>query len=416
MGICLKFSENYRKLERGNRVILTNRDSGEWIKISKECISIIERGIYNKLNSEELLKCIEDREDRVYIDNLIRILYKMKLLDNNLNIDEKVDTIYINLTNQCNLKCKHCCVDADFISEYKRILSFEELKKVKDKIEVYGIPKLVFSGGEPMVRSDFWEILDYTRKNYKGKIDIATNATLINEANVDRLIANVNRLDISIDGIDEDSCSEIRGKGVFNKVIRSINLLKERGFDEIYLSMVISDYNKELKKGFLELNKELGTQAVIRIFAPVGRGLKNSDKFIKINKEIDNNIEIDDLSDARMNLRSIRCGAGVSDLAINYDGWVYPCGNLISEKFKLFNILEITTLEDAMKRTRDEYLIGNSLRSIQPDHYEKCKECDVNLFCWSCVEEIARLQNNEREFKERCINHKKVLEKILWDE
>ena len=129
-----------------------------------------------------------------------------------------------------------------------------------------------------------------------------------------------------------------------------------------------------------------------------------------------NNIEIDDLSDARMNLRSIRCGAGVSDLAINYDGWVYPCGNLISEKFKLFNILEITTLEDAMKRTRDEYLIGNSLRSIQPDHYEKCKECDVNLFCWSCVEEIARLQNNEREFKERCINHKKVLEKILWDE
>ena len=133
-------------------------------------------------------------------------------------------------------------------------------------------------------------------------------------------------------------------------------------------------------------------------------------------EEIDNNIEIDDLSDARMNLRSIRCGAGVSDLAINYDGWVYPCGNLISEKFKLFNILEITTLEDAMKRTRDEYLIGNSLRSIQPDHYEKCKECDVNLFCWSCVEEIARLQNNEREFKERCINHKKVLEKILWDE
>lgn len=115
---------------------------------------------------------------------------------------------------------------------------------------MYGIPKLVFSGGEPMVRSDFWEILDYTRKNYKGKIDIATNATLINEANVDRLIANVNRLDISIDGIDEDSCSEIRGKGVFNKVIRSINLLKERGFDEIYLSMVISDYNKELKKVF----------------------------------------------------------------------------------------------------------------------------------------------------------------------
>ena len=45
MGVCLKFSENYRKLERGNRVILTNRDSGEWIKISKECISIIERGI-----------------------------------------------------------------------------------------------------------------------------------------------------------------------------------------------------------------------------------------------------------------------------------------------------------------------------------------------------------------------------------
>ena len=98
----------------------------------------------------------------------------------------------------------------------------------------------------------------------------------------------------------------------------------------------------------------------------------------------------------------------IENLQIAFDGRYH-----IEE---LFNILEITTLEDAMKRTRDEYLIGNSLRSIQPDHYEKCKECDVNLFCWSCVEEIARLQNNEREFKERCINHKKVLEKILWDE
>lgn len=89
----------------------------------------------------------------------------MKLLDNNLNIDEKVDTIYINLTNQCNLKCKHCCVDADFISEYKRILSFEELKKVIDKIEVYGIPKLVFSGGDLWLEVISGKFYIITQKN-----------------------------------------------------------------------------------------------------------------------------------------------------------------------------------------------------------------------------------------------------------
>lgn len=71
----------------------------------------------------------------------------------------------------------------------------------------------------------------------------------------------------------------MRGKGVFKKVLDTVNLLHEEDFGNIALSMVFGDKNYHLESKFIALNRRLGTRPVIRGFAEMGRGKENKDVF-----------------------------------------------------------------------------------------------------------------------------------------
>ena len=113
----------------------------------------------------------------------------------------------------------------------------------------------------------------------KGKIILSTNGTFINDKNVDILAKCAYKIDISLDGVDEESCSIVRGPGVFDKVINNVKLLKNTGFEKISLSMAVSDKNKHLETEFNKLNELLGTTPLVRAFTPVGRGKDNRNIF-----------------------------------------------------------------------------------------------------------------------------------------
>lgn len=70
----LKRLDTYREIINENRVVIANRDTGEWMKISKECADIINQAIKLELADEELLDKIADDEDRSYIKTLLEKL------------------------------------------------------------------------------------------------------------------------------------------------------------------------------------------------------------------------------------------------------------------------------------------------------------------------------------------------------
>lgn len=145
---------------------------------------------------------------------------------------------------------------------------------------MYWNPKsITSSGGEPMIREDFFDIASFLRENYTGIITLSTNGTLITKDNVAKLCDLVDQIDISIDGIDEESCAKIRGRGVFGKVLNSVDLIHECDFTNVSLSMVFSDTNEMYEEQFYELNKKLGTKALPRIYADIGRAKKNREQF-----------------------------------------------------------------------------------------------------------------------------------------
>ncbi|CEN23623.1 radical SAM/SPASM domain-containing protein [Paraclostridium sordellii] len=408
-----KFSDYSRTIFNEDKVVLGNRETGQWIRISREVYDILNLGIKNKLTLNQLKSKLYDEEDRGYIEELYKKLASTGMIEVN---DDKIKfrnrIASVEVTHRCNLKCTHCCIDAAGVVSDKADLSTEEVKELLDKLIEWSPESIMLSGGEPMLRADFIELLKYLRTKYNGRIILSTNGTFISPKNVDILINNTNQIDISLDGVDEKSCSLVRGPGVFDKVISNIKMLKSKGFNKISVSMVVSDKTEHLEEKFIELNEKLGTSPVVRGFSPVGRGEENIDIFSDIEKDkyyISEEYLSDDYDEA---FGICPCSAGKREIMVAYNGDLYPCPSFMDLKFKLGNIFEIDRLTDLTgEGEREQYKL---LDRLDPENYEECKDCKVNLFCWTCPGELERIKDNPLVFKDRCKQVKPVLYKRVW--
>lgn len=126
-----------------------------------------------------------------------------------------------NSTRTCNLKCRHCYMDSDS-RKYADELTTDEAKKFIDDLAEFKVPVLLFSGGEPLIRPDFFELAAYAAKK-NVRPTLSTNGTLITRS-VAQEIKNigVGYVGISLDGL-EDVNDKFRGvAGAFNLAMRGI--------------------------------------------------------------------------------------------------------------------------------------------------------------------------------------------------
>jgi len=182
-----------------------------------------------------------------------------------------------DITYACNLKCKHCYANAG-----KRLsdeLTTKEAKHVIDKLDKVSVPILAFSGGEPLVRKDIFQLTKYAHD--KGiYISIATNGTLITKEKAKKMKkAGVGFVQISLDGASPKTHDSFRGiNGVFDKTIKGIkNCVKENLWVNVATTATKHNY-KEISK-IIDLCEDLGVKwFMVYNFIPTGRGkfiLKN---------------------------------------------------------------------------------------------------------------------------------------------
>lgn len=133
-----------------------------------------------------------------------------------------------NITNRCNLLCEHCYMAADERAKPDQ-LSDEETMDVLRQMGESGVPLLFLSGGEPMMRSNFWEMLKKARK-YDIQVTVSTNATLINRDVAKRLKAvGVSYIATSLYGPDEFHDALVGVPGTRKRVVEAIRILREEG-------------------------------------------------------------------------------------------------------------------------------------------------------------------------------------------
>lgn len=398
-------------IKRKNIVILSNKYTGTWIKVPLDCWEII-ANIYNKgENIYDGLNLIRE-EDKKYFLKIIRNLEIMHLLcaspyeSVNYNM---VPNITISLTDSCNLSCEYCCKNSSY--NKKSELNLSEMRKAIDNIMKLKPININISGGEPLLRVDFTRIIDYIRQTYDGNLILSTNGVLINNEMAKYVSENFNLIEISLDGYDEESCSHIRGKNIFNKVISAVKRLQYYGMKKINLSMVVGEYNKNYIKDFENLNIALGTNMRIRYFCKFGRGELNFDKYIN---DDDVFYQSDSEYDGVNYLKTGHCNAGRNQLFINNDGYIYPCPNVIDDDYKVGNILEFN--DDKIEKI---YKLEDSgfenFKSLNLQNVDRCKDCDVNLFCNTCPAKNRLLLNNIKAFNKYCDYNGRNIKRIIWN-
>jgi len=184
------------------------------------------------------------------------------------------DSIFWEITNECNLRCLHCVVSAE--RKHENELSTQEGLALLNEWRDMRVREITFSGGEPLIRKDFFQLAHAARRNNLA-ISLATNGTLITPAIADELKTLQASIQVSLDGSTSEIYSRVRGSEIaFDQAIKGIEILVRAGH-EITIGTLISMHNVDDIPNMLKLVQRLGAKRFRLIpFIPNGRGKSNS--------------------------------------------------------------------------------------------------------------------------------------------
>jgi len=204
--------------------------------------------------------CIRDRDSGEHTGEVVPKL-----------ASERRPVVVWNITRACNLKCVHCYNDSGS-STARDELSTEEAKIVLDDLTQFGVPSVLFSGGEPLLRPDLFALLGYARERGLRTV-ISTNGTLITSDVAKKITRHgVSYVGISLDGIGEVN-DKFRGvAGAFDRAVQGIKNCQDAGV-RIGLRLTLTRRTvQDLGPLFDFLEEENIERACFYHLVPAGRG------------------------------------------------------------------------------------------------------------------------------------------------
>lgn len=295
----------------------------------------------------------------------------------------KMLNIYI--TNACNLKCKHC-----FMLSGKKLeneLTLGDWMKVLTSFKENGGEFVTFSGGEPLMFKNFPQIISHAH-DLGLKSTVLSNGLLWSDKLIHDLAPFIDEIQFSLDGVDEETNSMVRGSGHFEKVVDTIVKFANAGvktsvattftYDNLnentqtrYKNLV--DLIKEKTSGkdvFFKLSKKLLPGRDVHFTAEENE--KYSAIIKDIEKHVDENADYENfLAGHTANLVAINCGLG--GISVSSDGNVYFC-NRINEMESFGNVTE-KPMSFFMEKGKEIHL-ATSVENVIP-----CKDCELRYIC-----------------------------------
>ncbi len=181
-----------------------------------------------------------------------------------------------NFTNRCNLNCLHCHQDSSPTCSDPELTTAQAFKVI-DNMSAAGVAILTFSGGEPLLRKDIYEVI--RRANDSGMLcTIASNGTLITPKVAKELAkAGIKRVEIGLDGAKAETHDFLRNRpGSFKATIEGIRSCAKVGFDELATTMTLYSENVNELEETMDLAEKLGvTRFYLNRLIPAGRGIES---------------------------------------------------------------------------------------------------------------------------------------------
>jgi len=254
------------------------------------------------------------------------------------------------LTYACNLQCVHCLSASG--RRDPRELSTRECMAVVDELERMQVFYANIGGGEPTLRPDFWDLLDYSIAHHVG-IKFSTNGVRLDKRAARRL-AGTDYVDvqISIDGATAEVNDAVRGAGSFAVARRAMDNLAEAGFGEFKISLVVTRHNVSQLDRFKQMADAYGARLRVTRLRPSGRAADSWDDlhptaaqqhllydWLTARPDVLTGDSFFHLSGLGAPLPGLNlCGAGRVVCLIDPVGDVYACPFVLHSEFRAGNV------------------------------------------------------------------------------
>ena len=181
--------------------------------------------------------------------------------------------VFWEVTKGCNLRCIHCRATATELTSPTDLSTAKALGIITQLAE-FANPILVLSGGEPLYRTDIFQLASYATE--RGlRVALATNGTLVTKEIARKIVdSGVKRVSISLDGANAQTHDTFRGiPGAFEAAIYGFRNLKERGM-AVQINMTIARHNAKELPAVLDMDRRIGADALHTfLLVPVGCGV-----------------------------------------------------------------------------------------------------------------------------------------------
>ncbi|HXC18406.1 MAG TPA: mycofactocin radical SAM maturase [Acidimicrobiales bacterium] len=291
------------------------------------------------------------------------------------------------LTYACNLACTHCLSSSG--RRDPKELNTDEAKALIDEIAAMQIFYINIGGGEPMIRRDFFDLVEHAVSQHVG-VKFSTNGTRI-DAEAAKRLAGIDYLDIqvSIDGVDATTSDRIRGAGSYESARRAMDNLKGADFGPFKISVVMTRDSIEQLDAFETLAASYGAELRLTRLRPSGRGVDVWDELhptLEQNRRLyrwlldrpnvltgDSFFHLSALGESLPGLNL--CGAGRVVCLIDPVGDVYACPFVIHDEFRAGNVRtagfrDVWQNSDLFRTLREP---GNAGACVSCGSYDACR-------------------------------------------
>ncbi len=204
------------------------------------------------------------------LQDLVGVLYRRGFLVTEEDRQYKgrsfaISSVFIRVTDACNLRCTQCYADSyGSLKSKTGELTTLELRSLLAEIKSLGGHLVTFSGGEPLLRPDMLDLIEYAGSELGLRVKLNSNGTLLLKAGtVERLVPVLAELQVSFDGATAEVHDAVRGKGSFESSKRGIRAFVAAGGDHnLALSMTLMRANIDTAHDLPMLAKELGVSSV----------------------------------------------------------------------------------------------------------------------------------------------------------
>lgn len=288
-----------------------------------------------------------------------------------------MENITFLISNKCNFRCNHCFINAG--SEIENELSSIEKYKVIDRIHEFGGKKIVFSGGEPLLKKEIFNYIKYA-KNKGLKVGLLTNGWILDKKKIEILENEVDSLSISLYTNDILKMNIETYKNYLEKMIE---ILKELTNSKINYKITLPVSKKNIKEiyNFLEefIDKNIKPKICrIYVITPIGRAKQNEEictekmDFSKIIKNLPKKVK-----ESKLNIGIEQSSIDINNCNSNYFG---NC-QIIKFKNKLLNNYADPHIDAngdiylcGLLLRNKKYVIGNILNNSKEEIERNAKE------------------------------------------